>query len=243
MVKIIMMKLLILIFYTFILRANTIQQVLQQQQGSTVDSNIFPIFPLQFTATLKITSNLIDENNDYPPRYRQITIYYDYINKKARADIEAGYEAAKIYIRRYDKKNEYMIRLPPINDCKRAYLGEVMPFPDIPDSKFIGIEVINDIECNYFIFNEYETRIHIYMNKYDNSPVRLIQEDIVDQLSIPVLTYDYSDIELGPPDESWFDLTSLSSSSISSSSYEHKSCVKHSGGFPYLHIFHYFIRF
>jgi len=230
---------LILIFNIFILHVKTIQQ--EQQPSSTIDNNIFPIFPLQFTATLKITSNLINENNDYPPRYRQITIYYDYINKRARADIEAGYEAAKIYIRRYDKKNEYMIRLPPINDCKRAYLGEIMPFPDIPDSKYIGLEVIDDIECNYFIFNEYETRIHIYMNKYDNSPVRLIQEDIADQLSIPVLTYDYSDIELGPPDESLFDLSSLSSTS--SSSYEHKSCVKHSGGFPYLHIFHYFIRF
>lgn len=193
-----------------------------------------PIFPLQFTATIKITSHLIDENNEYPPHTRQMTIYYDYINKKARADIEAGYEAAKIYIRHYDLKNEYMVRLPPINDCKRAYLGETMPFPDIPDSIYIGIELVDGIECNHFLYEEYNSRIHIYITTHNNIPVRLIQEDYSNNISIPLLTYDYSDVELDIPDSTWFDLPTP---------YEHKTCTKHAGGFPYLHIFHYFIRF
>eukprot|EP01035_Chromulina_nebulosa_P019514 gene19514-25410_t len=137
-----------------------------------------------------------------------MSVYYDYINKRARADLEAGYEAAKIYIRRYDNKNEYMVRLPPINDCKRAYLGDVMPFPDIPDAFYVATD--------------------------DNSPVRLIQESIEDNVSVPMLTYDYSDVILGTPDLSWFDIPQP---------YEHKTCINHSGGFPYLHIFHYFVKF
>jgi hypothetical protein len=35
--------------------------------------------------------------------YRTFHIAYDYVQKVARADIEAGYEAAKYYIRRYDQ--------------------------------------------------------------------------------------------------------------------------------------------
>lgn len=193
-----------------------------------------PIFPLQFSATIEITSHLIDNNSEYPPNKRHITVYYDYINKKARADIEAGYEAAKYYIRRYDQKKEYMIRLPPIDDCKRSYLGEVMPFPDIDDASFINTQEIDGVECNYFLFTDYETRIHMYFTVEDSIPVKLIQESTVDGVSTPLLTYDYSDVELGAPDDSWFALPPPLT---------HKSCVRHTGGFPYLHIFHYFVRF
>lgn len=49
-----------------------------------------PSFPLQFSADIKITAHLIEETSEYPPRYRKMRVHYDYINKMARADIEAG---------------------------------------------------------------------------------------------------------------------------------------------------------
>lgn len=52
-------------------------------------------FPLQFSGSIQITANLIDEASTYPPRVRRMEVYYDYINKRARADIEGGYEVAK----------------------------------------------------------------------------------------------------------------------------------------------------
>mmetsp|Transcript_14529 Transcript_14529/g.32033 ORF Transcript_14529/g.32033 Transcript_14529/m.32033 type:complete len:226 (-) Transcript_14529:1348-2025(-) len=193
-------------------------------------------FPLQFSATLQITSGLIEEESEYPPKRRHMTIYYDYINKKARADIEAGYEAAKIYIRRYDQKKEYMVRLPPIDDCKRSYLGEVMPFPDISHAEFVRVEEVEGSLCNYFIHEDYDTRIHVYMDQHSGAPVRLVQEgvDMQNEESTIQLTYDYTDVELGAPDDSWFDIPSP---------YEHASCARHVGGFPYLHVFHYFVKF
>lgn len=164
-----------------------------------------------------------------------MTIFYDYINKRARAEIEAGYEAAKVYIRRYDTKNEYMVRLPPINDCKRSYLGEVMPFPDIPDAEFVGEEMLNGQRANHFIHDDFEQRIHVYMNAKTGSPMKLIQESVDEDMSTPVLTYDYSEVLLEVPDSSWFDLPD---------EFDHKSsCDRHVGGFPYLHVFHYFVRF
>lgn len=99
--------------------------------------------------------------------FRRLSVYYDYKEKRARADIEEGYEAAKYYIRRYDNKNEYMIRLPPIDDCKRSYLGEIMPYPDISEAEYKGITIVNSRECNYYIVESMNSRVHIYMDYED----------------------------------------------------------------------------
>lgn len=199
------------------------------------DSDPIATFPLQFSATLVITAHLIDEASEYPPRTRSINIIYDYVNKRARADIEAGYEAAKFYIRRYDAKNEYMIRLPPIEDCKRSYLGEQMPFPELPPSKYMGQVMKDDILCNYFTFEEYDVQIHMYLAVEDNAPIQLVQQNVDENgILIPLLTYDFTDVSVGEPESSWFDLPEP---------YEHSTCQRHIGGFPYLHVFHYFVRF
>jgi len=215
---------------------------------------VVPQFPLQFSANLTITAHLIEEESTYPPRVRRMSLYYDYLAKRARADLEAGYEAAKIYVRRYDLNSEYMVRLPPIGDCKRAHLGEVMPFPQLPSdfdddddeekladgegseegTKHVGTEMINGILCNYFLHVDYETRVHMYLAVADNAPVRLLQETSEGGVDTPMLTYDYSDVRLAPPDETLFDVPAP---------FTHEQCERHVGGFPYLHVYHYFVKF
>ncbi len=203
--------------------------------SSTSDFAPVPTFPLQFSANIVITAHLIEEDSEYPPRERKMKVFYDYINKYARADLEAGYEAAKIYIRRYDEKKEYMVRLPPIDDCKRAYLGELMPYPDIPGSTYVSHEVINGIDCLYFLHEEHDIRVHIYLSADTHAPVRLLQESFENDVSTPLLTYDYSDVKLTAPDRSLFEVPQPFN--------QKGSCSKHAGGFPYLHIFHYFVKF
>jgi len=192
------------------------------------------IFPLQFTALLTITSHLIKEDSEYPPRTRRITLYYDYENLRARADIEKGYEAAKTYIRRYDLDEEYMIRPDPINDCKRSYLGETMPFPEIPENKFISTEVLNGVLCNYYLHIDYDSRVHMYFAAETGAPVRLIHETTENNVDTPLLTYDYSEVSLQVPGAATFELPTGVS---------YDSCDRHIGGFPYLHAFHHFVKF
>ena len=201
----------------------------------TCNETPIAMFPLQFSAHIKITAHLIDEGTEYPPRYRFMTVYYDYEGKRARADIETGYEAAKTFILRYDNKNEYQIRDPPLSDCHRFYLGETMPFPDTSFAKYVGIETIEKQTCYHFLVEEgHNIRIHLYMRVDDNAPVRLLEESYENGVSIPTLSYDYDKVVLGPPAINNFDLPA---------DYTHQSCTFHIAGFPYLHIFHHYVRF
>lgn len=191
-------------------------------------------FPLQLSAQIQITAHLIPADQSYPPRLRSLHINYDYLNKRARADIAGGYEAEKTYIRRYDLEKEYMIRPTPIDDCKRSYLGETMPYPDLQSAVYLNEESLDGEQALHYVFEDFETLVHIYISKFDNRPLRLTQGSLHDGVFTPLLTYDYSDVVLGEPDEDLFDIPSP---------YSHESCDFHTGGFPYLHIFHYFVRF
>lgn len=119
----------------------------------------------------------------------RLSVYYDYKEKRARADIEEGYEAAKYYIRRYDRKNEYMIRLPPIDDCKRSYLGEIMPYPDISEADYKGTTIVNSRECNYYIVESISSRVHIYMDYEDGYKLKFFYKFSLLDLPTPVLAY------------------------------------------------------
>ena len=199
-------------------------------------------FPLQCSFNVTITAHQVNSESEdsFPPRLRTIGVYYDYVNKRGRADIQEGYEAAKVHLRRYDEGEdmEYMVRLPPIDDCKRSNLLEVMPYPLLPDTKFVkqlACPKQSGQQCDYFLFTDYETKVHIYMDSSSGAPVQLVHEVEVDEQDVPMLTYDYEDVLLGAPEPSFFELASLDR--------QVENCDLHAGGFPYLHVFHYFVKF
>jgi hypothetical protein len=191
-------------------------------------------FPLQLSADISITAHLIPEEQTYPPRIRKMRIYYDYLGKRARADIAPGYEAEKTYIRRYDLEKEYMIRAAPIDDCKRSYLGEIMPYPELTGASFLNKETIDGEPVLHFVSEDFETLVHIYMSESTGAPVRLTQGSFVNGIFTPLLTYDYSAVSLLEPEDDLFEIPAP---------FRHDLCDFHTGGFPYLHVFHYFVRF
>lgn len=204
-------------------------------------ANKFAKFPLQISFNVTITAHQIEEGSDFPPRTRKMGIKYDYVNGRAMAYILPGYEAEKIYIRRYDTQREYMLRMPPLNDCKRSYLGEIMPYPILSNSKYVHSEEMIDGQLvDYFLHEDFETRIHMYFLQNTNIPVRLLQETFSDGdsatsgVSVPLLTYDFSEVVLGQPAAEYFELPAP---------FVHEQCDRHVGGFPYIHVFHYFVKF
>lgn len=227
--------------------------LLQQYAATVAAADPVPRFPLQIIANIKITAHQVPEDSVFPPRTRRMRIHYDYLFKRGRIDIEEGYEAAKTYVRRYDLKQEYMIRDPPISDCKRSYLGETMPFPEIPvETRFIGEESLkveggDTVRVNHFLFEDPDVRVHMYLTADgDAAPVRLVEEALefetdstadLRPVAVPMLTYDYNNVVLNADPEDTAELYEVPEP------YTHGTCDRHVGGFPYVHVFHYFARF
>lgn len=66
------------------------------------DAQDVPELPAQFEANLHVVSHLTDPTQSYPPAIRIMHIRYDYENRRASAEMLAGSETRKLYIRRYD---------------------------------------------------------------------------------------------------------------------------------------------
>ena len=108
-----------------------------------------------------------------------------------------------------------------------------MPFPDI-HGEYKGKVMINGVECYQFVHIDFDTKVDIYLSAKNNAPVRLTQESIENGITVPLLTYDYSNVVMGPLSDHIFEIPKP---------FIHDTCGWHVGGFPYLHIFHYFVRF
>jgi len=195
-----------------------------------------PKLPLQFSADLEITAHLVDRTKDYPPWLRKIKVHYDHTKKLARAEISAGYEAGRTYIRRYDTKREYMVKSGEFAECQRSYLGEAMPAPELPaEATFVEELQIDGKACEHWVHDLGVERVHIYQTADTKLPFRLMDESVEDGGQVtPLMTYDFKNVQLGPQDEASFQLPKP---------YTHKKCTRHIGGWPYLHVFHWYLRF
>ena len=63
------------------------------------------------------------QTKDYPPWRRRIEVWYDGPGRRVRAFVHEGFEANKTFLRRYDTKQEYVIRDDEFAECRRAYLS------------------------------------------------------------------------------------------------------------------------
>ena len=64
------------------------------------------------------------QSKPYPPWKRKIEVWYDLPARKVKAYVHEGFEANKTFIRRYDTKQEYLVRDDEFAECRRAYLSE-----------------------------------------------------------------------------------------------------------------------
>ena len=197
------------------------------------DRSVIPL-PTQFSATVTTTAHLVDTSKDYPPARKVMRVLYDKEKLVAAATIVEGHDEGKTFLRRYDEKREYMVRGGPFPTCQRAYLGEDMPPPELPGTaERLGIEHIGGVACTHWVIEGLYSTVHVYLT-VDGVPRRVVDEYEEDGSRTPVMTTDFTDVRLGPQDMSAFALPAP---------YAHETCHRQIGGFPYIHAFHYFIRF
>ena len=64
------------------------------------------------------------QSQPYPPWRRRIELWYDLPARKVKAVVHEGFEEGKTFLRRYDLKQEYVLRDDDFAECRRAYLSE-----------------------------------------------------------------------------------------------------------------------
>ena len=217
-----------------------------------------PKIPNQFRTKVYILSHNANKTQEYPPWRTVMDVFYDYTNGRARADVLEGFDVGRRFLRRYDQKREYMIEDVPNDkavECKRSYLGETMPLPSFPkDLVYGGLVEIGAAEsnaekrlCAHWVAEmDGVSKIHVFTDAISGDPVRLTEDwighDAIDgsdrrEYAIPLTTYDFRDFIAGEQEEASFNLPSPFAAD------PRRACKRHIGGFPYLHIFHWFVRF
>ncbi|KAJ8602259.1 hypothetical protein CTAYLR_003640 [Chrysophaeum taylorii] len=195
-----------------------------------------PQFPTQFVATVETTAHLVDKSKTYPPWLRRVRLAYDFVNKRARASILAGYDAGKNYTRRYDEKHEYVVRGGEFPDCQRCYMGEPMPPPQLPrDARRETDALIDGRPVEHWVVDNHPAveRSHLYFDAASRLPRRLVNEMLESgEHLIPIMTYDILDLELVVPADLAFALDPP---------WHHDNCTRRAGGWPYLHLFHHYL--
>ena len=198
-------------------------------------AQIKPTFPLQFSTQVQIISHQRDANATYPPPQQLFSIQYDFLSKRSNVVMNKGYNEGKTYIRRYDSKNEYMVKSGEYSDCQRAYLGEEMPTPAFPnDFEYIGEDVIEDnVIVKHWRQVTETTQIELYMSSTEPSrPIQLTEyslwsvavNDGGNATPLPLRTTRWFNTVLGPPE--FVDTLP--------GGYTHEECTRNVAGFPYI---------
>ena len=134
---------------------------------------------------IHITSHQIPETSTYPLRHRDLKLVYDGVNKRVLSSSSHEY---KTYIRRYDIKEEYMIRGGEFPTCKRAYLREDLPLVNFGNDFQETNEIIyiENVPFKVFLKDSVTSLIIIYVNSLLNIPFKLIEETVTNGIREPL---------------------------------------------------------
>ena len=135
-------------------------------------------------------------------------------------------------------KKEFMIEHVKVlskYECKRSYLGDKMPLPEFPEElNYQGLVFLKGILCSYWTVSVQDlSLVHVYMNAKTGEPVRVTEEWIEDGNVTPLMTYEFKNFRNEAPSPDVFELIE---------GFTPKTCDRHVGGFPYVHIFHTYLR-
>jgi len=208
-----------------------------------------PKFPTSFTTRVEITSNLLPvDGPSYPPRTRTIYLSYSAPLQAVKAEITAGYESGKTYLRQYSDKMEYMIKSGEFGKCQRSNLLEDFSLPHLPHLVEVGEELIDAVPHVHYVHDIAGgiERVHIYFNKENGNPRRLVHDDIEKdqkhggEIVTTLMTYDLHDFQLVGDD------TQTEFGNIFDIPGEYQNdpskCERFVGGWGYIHVFHSYLK-
>jgi len=180
-----------------------------------------PVLPTQFSGTIETVALLLDKDIEYPPRVKRYEVHYDWDKKMAKVAVTAGDEWDE-YILRYDQDMEHHIEME--GKQRKCYVSELrvkMPLPErMKWPRLVGIENKGGHKCYRWTEGKGDSKVDYFETVQERRPVHL---------ATPAMTYDFVNFKSGPPDPEVFAV-------------ESRQCEEQVGGFPYVHVWHYYIR-
>merc|ERR1712086_578572 len=180
-----------------------------------------PVLPTQFSGTIETVALLLDKDIEYPPRVKRYEVHYDWDKKMAKVSVTAGEEWDE-YIMRYDQDMEHHIEME--GKQRKCYVSELkvkMPLPEkLKFPRYQGIKDIKGVACHHWTDGKADSKVDYFETVAERRPLQLLT---------PAMSYNFIEYKAGAPDPSVFNIDS-------------RSCEEQVGGFPYVHIWHYFIR-
>merc|ERR1712086_601516 len=141
--------------------------------------------------------------------------------KMAKVAVTAGDEWDE-YILRYDQDMEHHIEME--GKQRKCYVSELrvkMPLPErMKWPRLVGIENKGGHKCYRWTEGKGDSKVDYFETVQERRPVHL---------ATPAMTYDFVNFKSGPPDPEVFAV-------------ESRQCEEQVGGFPYVHVWHYYIR-
>jgi len=187
-----------------------------------------PTFPTSFTATVTITSNLLPLDTTYPPRTKTIHLAYSLPLATVKVTTQG-----RTYVRSYQTSTEYLLKTAPHPSCHRSHLPTTIPAPILPHLVYVNDELVNGVIAEHYVHETTLSRVHMYFRR--GLPVSLVHEEFHGDKLVRIMTYDYSDVKTvkdGEWEEEQFGIDG----------YDHDECELDVGGYPYVHLFHHYLR-
>lgn len=155
---------------------------------------------------------------------------YDFENKRVAAKVLEGFDAGSTFYRQYDRKWEYQVTEGQFADCKRAYITEDLPEPELPETLTL---LRQDDEWEGRRANVWSTqdefkRVTVWQDADTGLAVAVQDEGYDNGKLVPLMTHRFDDMRVGRPEPTMFELPY---------EWSHKKCAKYPGGWPWIHFF------
>jgi hypothetical protein len=155
---------------------------------------------------------------------------YDYTHKRVRAKVLEGFDAGSTFYRRYDQKWEYQVTSGQFADCKRAYITEDLPVPELPETLVLlrQGDTWEGVAANVWRTEDDFKRVTVWQDADSGYALAVQDEGYDDGKLVPLMTHRFDNMRIGEPDLAVFELPAQ---------WSHKKCAKYPGGWPWIHFF------
>jgi len=157
-------------------------------------------------------------------------LVYDFPGKRVVARSVEGFDAGSTFVRHFDTKWEYEVTSGEFATCRRAYITEDLPEPELPATLRMvdGASVWAGRPAKLWQTGDDTSRVSVWQDAQTGLPVAVMDEGHDGSSLVPLMTHRLDNVVLGAP---------AAASLALPPPYAHAECEKYPGGWPWIHFF------